>query len=34
MFDTTGKDMNSGPVISSSVGRLMACTLPQKCPLP
>src|SRR6516165_3300943 len=24
--------MNNGPVISSSVGRLMACTLPQKCP--
>src|SRR5580700_1506204 len=24
--------MNSGPVISSSVGRLIACTTPQKCP--
>src|SRR5437879_5712192 len=25
--------MNNGPVISSKVGRLMACTTPQKCPL-
>src|SRR5229473_3370436 len=25
--------MNNGPVISSSVGRLMACTTPQKWPL-
>jgi hypothetical protein len=25
--------MNSGPLISSSVGRLMACTTPQKWPL-
>ena len=32
-FDTTGDDMNSGPVISSSVGRLIACTSPQKWPL-
>ena len=29
----THKDMNKGPVISSNVGRLMACTTPQKCPL-
>ena len=32
-FETTGEDMNSGPVISSSVGRLIACTCPQRCPL-
>src|SRR5271165_4017439 len=25
--------MNNGPLISSRVGRLMACTFPQKCPL-
>src|SRR5579862_8314622 len=31
-FDIAGYDMNSGPVISSSVGRLIACTTPQKCP--
>src|SRR5436190_17610103 len=33
MFETTGIDMKSGPVTSSSVGRLIACTCPQKCPL-
>src|SRR6202048_3054024 len=33
-FETTGYDMNSGPQISSKVGRLIACTCPQKCPLP
>ena len=28
--ETTGIDMKSGPVTSSSVGRLIACTCPQK----
>src|SRR6266404_1495939 len=28
---TTGYDMNSGPLNSSSVGRLIACTMPQQC---
>src|SRR5260370_1228369 len=32
-FDTTGQYMNNGPVISSNVGRLMACPTPQKWPL-
>ena len=33
-FETIGKDANNGPANSSSVGRLMACTFAQKCPLP
>src|SRR5262245_19337447 len=32
MFETTGYDMKSGPQISSSVGRLIACTCPQRWP--
>src|SRR5271156_64806 len=33
-FETTAYDINSGPENSSSVGRLIACTFAQKCPLP
>src|SRR5260370_6837942 len=33
-FETVGYDINSGRQISSSVGGLIACTLPQKCPAP
>src|SRR5580693_9694633 len=32
-LETAARDMNNGPVISSRVGRLIACTDPQKCPL-
>src|SRR5882672_3079417 len=32
-FDTAPNDMNSGPHISSSVGRLMDCTCAHRCPL-
>src|SRR5439155_8824099 len=32
-FETAAKDMKSGPVISSRVGRLMAWTCPHRCPL-
>src|SRR5215472_18246038 len=34
MLLATGEDMKSGPAISSKVGFLMACTRPQKWPLP
>ena len=32
ILETAGVDMNSGPLISSSDGGLIACTTPQKCP--
>src|SRR5262245_56434453 len=34
MLEATPNDIIRGPVISSSVGRLIACTWPQRCPLP
>src|SRR6185369_4010281 len=33
-FETMGNEANNGPANSSSVGRLMAWTFAQKCPLP
>ena len=33
-LETTANDIISGPVISSSVGRLIACTCPHRWPLP
>src|SRR5688572_3043027 len=32
-FEVAAVDMNSGPQISSSAGRLMLCTKPHRCPL-